>query len=275
MLRRLILLVFLAALIGVATISVWIPVFIYLPTPLARPAPVAWGLPMANIVTITSGPSDRLFAWWVPPPNKSAPVALIIHGRSANVSTRAPIAAKLSADGFGVLLFDYRGYGLSTGRSNEASLVADSRAAYDWLRRSGVQPSQIVVLGQSLGNAPAAQLSASRPVRALALISPFTSLPGALADRLHLAWLRYLPWPRNRFDVEASARRLHVPVLLVVSRDDGLVPYDNSRKVAASVRDARWLEVDGQRHDGLLAAVAKTGRLSQALKALVSSEPRQ
>ncbi len=269
MFRPPILPVLLAALIGVATISVWIPAFIYRPTPLTRPDPAAWGLSTARVVTIKSG-SDRLFAWWVPPPNQRAPVALIIHGRSANVSTRAPIVAKLSRDGFGVLLFDYRGYGLSTGRSNEASLVADSIAAYDWLRRSGVQPSQIVVIGQSLGNAPAAQLSASRPVRALALISPFTSLPGALADRSHLDWLRHMPWPRNRFDVEASARRLQVPVLLVVSRDDGLVPYDNSRKVAASVRDARWLEVDGQRHDGLLAAVAKTGRLSQALKALFS-----
>jgi pimeloyl-ACP methyl ester carboxylesterase len=275
MLRRLILLVLLAALIGVATISVWIPAFIYRPTPLTRPGPGAWGLRTARMVTITSGPSDRLFAWWVPPPNKRAPVALIIHGRSANVSTRAPIAAKLSADGFGVLLFDYRGYGLSTGRSNEASLVADSIAAYDWLRQSGVEPGQIVVIGQSLGNAPAAQLSASRPVRALALVSPFTSLPGALVDRSHLDWLRYLPWPRNRFEVEASTRRLHVPVLLVVSRDDGLVPYENSRKVAASVRDARWLEANGYRHDGLMAAVSRTGRLSQALKALFSTERRQ
>jgi pimeloyl-ACP methyl ester carboxylesterase len=265
----------LTALIGVATISAWISAFIYRPTPLVRPDPAEWGLPTARVVTVLSGPSDRLFAWWVPPPNKSAPVALIIHGRSANVSTRAPVAAKLSADGFGVLLFDYRGYGRSTGRSNEASLVADSIAAYDWLRRSGVQPSQIVVIGQSLGDAPAAQLSASRPVRALALISPFTSLPGALADRLHLDWLRYVPWPQNRFDVEASTRRLHVPVLLFVSRDDGLVPYASSRKVEASARGARWLEADGYRHDGLLAEVSKTGRLSQALKALFSSEQRQ
>jgi len=59
-----------------------------------------------------------------------------------------------------------------------------------------------------------------------------------------------------------------VPVLFIVSRDDGLVPYDNSRKLAASVSDARWLEADGYRHDGLLAAAAKTGRLSHALKAL-------
>jgi len=272
MLRRLILLALLTALIGVATISVWISAFIYRPTRLARPDPATWGLPTARVVTIMSGPSDRLFAWWAPPPNQRAPVALIIHGRSSNVSTRAAIAARLSADGFGVLLFDYRGYGLSTGVSNEASLFADSIAAYDWLRRSGVQPSEIVVIGQSLGNAPAAQVSASRPVRALALISPFTSLPGALADRLHLQWLRYLPWPHNRFDVEASTRRLHVPVLFVVSRDDGLVPYDNSRKLAASVRDARWLEADGQRHDGLLAAVSKSGRLSQALKAVFSNE---
>jgi hypothetical protein len=63
MLRRLILFVLLAALIGLATISAWIPAFIYRPTLLTRPDPAAWGLPSARVVTILSGPSDRLFAW--------------------------------------------------------------------------------------------------------------------------------------------------------------------------------------------------------------------
>jgi hypothetical protein len=52
------------------------------------------------------------------------------------------------------------------------------------------------------------------------------------------------------------------------------VPYDDSRKVAAILSDVRWLEADGYRHDGLLATVSKSGRLSRALKALVASQRR-
>lgn len=257
----------LALLVGLATVSIWISAFIYRPSPLLQPAPSAWFLPTARGVSIRSGANDRLFGWWLPPPTTTAPVVLIVHGRSANISTRAPIARRLSLDGFGVLLFDFRGYGRSTGRSNEQSLTEDAKAAYDWIRAQGIEARRIVVLGQSLGNAPAARLSASRPVGALALVSPFTSLPEAMADRLPWAPVRLLPWPHNRFEVQASVRQLHVPVLFVVSRDDGLVPYVNSQQLAASARQPHWLEADGQRHEGLLAAASRTGRLSQALRA--------
>jgi pimeloyl-ACP methyl ester carboxylesterase len=273
MLRGILATVLLAGMIGILTVSFWIPAFIYRPAPLSRPNPSDWGLPGALSVTISSGSADRLFGWWLPPPSPMAPVVLIIHGRSANISTRASVAARLSADGFGVLLFDFRGYGRSTGRSTESSLTEDAKAAYDWLRGQGIGDDRIMVIGQSLGDAPAAELSASRPVRALALVSPFTSLPGAMADRLGWPPLQFIPWPRNRFDVRPSIRALRAPVIFVVSRDDGLVPYVNSRRIAADALHPHWLEVGGQRHDGLLEEVTRTGRLSQALKALFAEGP--
>ena len=166
------------------------------------------------------------------------------------------------------------GNGRSTGQPSEKALTDDATAAYDWLRSQGVAASKIVVLGQSLGNAPAAQLSAARPVRALVLVSPFTSLPNALADRLPWLPMRVLPWPKNRFEVEQSVRSLRSPVLFVASRTDGLVPFSDSQRLATAARDVRWLELDGQRHDGLLAASAASGRLSEALKTLISGAAR-
>jgi pimeloyl-ACP methyl ester carboxylesterase len=199
-------------------------------------------------------------------------VVLLVHGRSPNVSTRASIAARLRDDGFGVLLFDYRGYGRSSGRPTEESLTADAEAAYDWLRGQDVSPGRIIVLGQSLGDAPAAQLTASRPVAGLALVSPFTSLPDAIADRTGVGIIRQLPWPRNRFEVADSLVRTRAPVLFIVSRQDGLVPYANSYRASQHARFGRWLEAGGLGHDGLLAAVARDGRLSQALRELVPPE---
>lgn len=273
MLWRLLSAVIAAVLIGIASISLWIPILIYRPAPLTQAAPSAWGMPSARIVSVPSGRGDHLFGWWLRPPTRGAPVVLIVHGRSGNISTRASIAARLSADGFGVLLFDFRGYGRSTGQSSERTLTEDATAAYDWLRRQDVDARQIVVLGQSLGDAAAAQLTALRPVRALALVSPFTSLPGALADSVPWLPTHLLPWSQNRFEVKASIRTLRVPVLFVISRDDGIVPYANSRRLAAAARDVRWLELDGQRHNGLLAAASASGRLSQALKLLTSDTP--
>lgn len=257
------------AAVALLSAPYWISAFIYRPQPLPVSNPGTWGFTGAREVSFASGRSDRLFAWWAPPGDSTRPVVLIVHGRSANIATRASIAARLRDDGFGVLLFDYRGYGRSSGRSTEQSLTEDAEAAYDWLLGQGVTARQIIVLGQSLGDAPAAQLSAARPVAGLALVSPFTNLPDAIADRVGWRAISRLPWRRNRYEVADSLAKLRAPVLFIVSRQDGLVPYANSCRAWRSARIRRWLEADGYRHDGLLAAVARDGRLSQALWALV------
>ncbi len=258
-----------ALVLAVLSAPYWISAFVYRPTALAPSAPKACGLAGARDVDIRSGVADHLSGLWLPPGGPAAPVVLIAHGRSANLCTRVSIAARLRRDGFGVLLFDYRGYGRSSGRPSEAGLTEDSVSAYDWLRLQGIAARRIVALGQSLGDAPAAQLSAVRPVAALVLVSPFTSLPGAIADDLGLALIERLPWTHNRFEVAESLAKLRVPVLFVVSRQDGLVPYANSRRAARYARFPRWLAVDGLRHNGLLAASARDGRLSRALATLV------
>ena len=246
----------------------WISAFIYRPARLGSLTPAACGLTGAREVNFPSGPIDHISAVWLPPKDVKSPVVLIVHGRSANMCTRAPIAARLHRDGFGVVVFDYRGYGRSSGRPSEMGLTEDSVAAVDWLEREGIEGRRLIVVGQSLGDAPAAQLSTIRPVAVLVLVSPFTSLPGAIADRTGLRFIERLPWARNRFEVADRLAKLTVPALFIVSRQDGLVPYANSERVSRHARLARWLEVDGVRHDGLLAAVADDGRLSAALWAL-------
>jgi hypothetical protein len=94
-------------------------------------------------------------------------------------------------------------------------------------------------------------------------------LPGAIAERVGWPLIARLPWTHNRFEVAQSLTKLRIPVLFIVSRQDGLVPYADSRRAARYAHLCRWLEVDGLQHDGLLAAVAQDGRLSHALASLV------
>jgi len=265
---RLGLLLLLMTCVGLATVSLWIPALIYRPTGLDRADPASWNIPQATLVAIPSTHGGALSGWWAPPGSPDAQVILILHGRSANISTRSGIARRLIADGFGVLMFDYRGYGRSPGRPSERGLTEDAEAAYRWLIQQGVAPSRLVVLGQSLGDAPAAELGASRSIGALVLVSPFTSLPGAAQDAAPWLPVGIVPWTRNRFDVGSSVARLHAPLLLVVSSSDGLVPLRNSRRLAALVPGFHWLEAEGLHHDGLLAGVTIDGRLSKAIKAL-------
>lgn len=270
---------FLAAAIGAASLLLLAlplaaPWFIFRPEPLASLDPRPWGV-AAQGVAFPAADGSRLTGWWIAPPDAAAPVVLLVHGRSGNIGTRAPIIRRLAADGFGVLAFDYRGYGASAGSPSERAIGEDALSAYAWLRGRGIAPGRIVVVGQSLGNAPAAHLAALRPIAGLVLASPFMSLPEAAADRYPSLPVRLLPWSRNRFEVAAHLRRVSAPVLLVVSRRDALVPFAHSRRFAASLpRRPLWILDERHGHDGLLAAAVAEGRIQPFLRSVSSGDSR-
>lgn len=79
---------------------------------------------------------------------------------------------------YGVMYFDYRGYGLSEGEPTENGMFADADACLKWLKEKGLNDSRLVIYGFSLGSAPATELSANvrslRPSK-LILEAPFAS----------------------------------------------------------------------------------------------------
>jgi fermentation-respiration switch protein FrsA (DUF1100 family) len=58
-----------------------------------------------------------------------------------------------------ILLFDYRGYGKSTGAPSETGLYTDALAVYDYVRkRNDLNQEKIFLFGRSLGGAVALHL---------------------------------------------------------------------------------------------------------------------
>lgn len=86
-------------------------------------------------------------------------VILYFHGQSKhmdNYYTRASLLANLGGKyNYGVLMIDYRGYGMSEGECTEQGLYEDAATAISWLKGQGVNNNQIVVYGYSLGAIPA------------------------------------------------------------------------------------------------------------------------
>jgi pimeloyl-ACP methyl ester carboxylesterase len=258
------------AVLALASAQFWIILFVYRPAPLASLDPASSGLHGVAAMTVRYPDGASVTGWWRPPLKPDRPVVLIVHGRSGNIASRAPILRRLAADEFGVLVFDYRGYGASQGHPNEGALSEDTLTAYRWLRAKGIEARRIVVVGQSLGNSPAARLAAREPVGGLILVSPYTDLPDAIGERLPWLPIRILPWTRNRFEVGRSLARFSGPTLLVASRHDGLVPIENTEKLRALAPRSGWLDVSPLRHDGMLAAIAADGRLTRAIRSMTA-----
>ncbi|NNG05007.1 MAG: alpha/beta fold hydrolase, partial [Inquilinus sp.] len=104
------------------------------------------------------------------------PTIVYFHGNAGHHGHRAGLIQPYHDAGYGVLLASYRGYGGNPGSPAEAGLYTDGRAALDWLAANRVPPSRTVLYGESLGTGVAVQMAVERPVAAIVLQSPFTSV---------------------------------------------------------------------------------------------------
>ncbi len=184
-----------------------------------------------------------------------------------NRTHRAPLAAALAREGFGVLLFDYRGYGGNPGTPTEAGLLADARAARAYLAARGdVDPARLVYLGESLGAAVAVALAAEAPPRALVLRSPFTSLTDV--GRRHYPLLPVGLLLRDRYPSLERIGGVAAPVLVVAGERDRLVPVEQSRRLyAAAPGPKRFVLIADADHNdfALLAGAEFIGAVARFL----------
>jgi fermentation-respiration switch protein FrsA (DUF1100 family) len=158
-----------------------------------------------------------------------------------------PLARALAAEGFDVLLVEYRGYGGNPGSPTEDGLGADVTAAYRYLvEERRVAPDRLVLFGESLGGAPLTVLATEHPVGALVLRSPFTTLADVGARAYPFLPVRALL--RDRFPLLEHVRSVRAPVVVVAGGSDEIVPVAQSRAVADAA-GASYVEVPGARHN--------------------------
>jgi pimeloyl-ACP methyl ester carboxylesterase len=205
----------------------------------------------------------QISARWFPCAD-SAKAILYCHPRNGNLS----IALKSDKveewqrrANRSVLVFDYPGYGKSTGRPTEAGCYRAAQAAYLWLTvQQGVDSDDLLVVGRSMGTGVAVDLASRNPCEGLVLISPFTTLPDAGQYRCPVLPARWLM--RNRFDNLSKIPDCQCPVLIVHGTHDDWVPVEQARRLLAAAHQPKWLSiVEGADHgDKVLASFFETLR---------------
>jgi uncharacterized protein len=243
-------------LVVVVFVGVWVAVIwalqrrlIYYPS--SGPVPEAHTvIDGATDVMLQTSDGLALGAWFVPPEAPSNDMTVLVaNGNAGDRSLRAPLARALAREGFGVLLFDYRGYGGNPGDPSEDGLAHDVRAAYRFLvENKGVARRQLVYFGESLGAAVVTELSTEHPPAGLVLRSPFTDL--AAVGQVHYPFLPVRALLRDRFPVVDHIRRVDVPTTVVYATHDSVVPAAQSLAVAdAAAGPTSLVEVAGDHND--------------------------
>ena len=220
---------------------------VFLPFGEVEGSPAQIGLAYEELWLDTAD-GERLHGWFVPHPEPRAAL-LFFHGNAGNISHRLDSLRIFHHLGLSVLIIDYRGYGLSSGRPSEQGVYRDAEAALAWLQGRD-STGQLVYFGRSLGAAVAAWLAVEHPPAALIMESSFSSLPELGAELYPWVPVRWLA--RMQFDSAARLGGVNAPLLLVHSREDEIIPFHHSERLLASHGQAQLLVIHGDHNRGFL-----------------------
>lgn len=197
-------------------------------------------------------------------------VVLYCHGNSNHRASphRLQMYKIFQELNFHVITFDYRGYGDSTQiRPTEKGVVEDALAVYAWLMES-LSPTDrptVLIWGHSLGTAVAANMTAhlselctkqGRPQLpcpdALVLEAPFNNLMDEIQSHPYAKLVSWLPYYNDTFvkpftvsseysfDTDQYLCGVpHIPILILHSKGDKIVPYDLACKLHDKLKASR------------------------------------
>lgn len=160
------------------------------PHPVCCETPLDYGAQSYENVRIQVANGVTLSGWYVPPKQEPGSVIVVLHGSRSDRRDGAWHARQLIQAGYGVLMYDQRALGESSGEMVSYGWLdaSDLLFAVDYLKsRPEVDPERIGAIGLSLGGYIALDAAYQEPNRLAAL----------WLDGLHAQGMEDFPEPRN------------------------------------------------------------------------------
>jgi fermentation-respiration switch protein FrsA (DUF1100 family) len=195
-----------------------------------------------EVIDIATPDGNKLNAWLFKVPG-SDKLTIVSHGNAGNISNRIYLANVLVPAGSSVLVYDYRGYGLSTGTPSIQGILQDGLTAYDYAHKQlGYPPDKILLYGESIGSAVTCNLACERSCAAVILQSGIASLPAAGRFVFPFLWLYPdFIFATPHLDNVQRVKDIHVPILLIHGKVDHIVAFQSSEKMFAAANEPKQL----------------------------------
>jgi len=208
-------------------------------------------------VELPTPEGDTLRGWLVKSSEETAglaPLVVYFPGNASHRLGRIDDLREVADCGFDVLIFDYRGYGDSSGAPSERKLSGDARRVWEFAKKLQPDERRIVLFGESLGGAvllslwAQSDLPAPRPA-AVILNDTFTSMADTVAWHYPLFPFQFLlldRWPSLE-----RIPRVPSPITIFHGTADEFVPVHQGRTLASAAADARFVEIPGGQHNDI------------------------
>jgi pimeloyl-ACP methyl ester carboxylesterase len=230
-----------------------------------------------ELLQVTSARGDRVAMLLLKGSADSAsrPTIIFFYGNAMCLADAVDFCREWRKLGANVVGVEYPGYGLSSGKPGEQSFYDAANAVWDHLSQRGdIDMTRIIPTGLSIGSGVAVELASRKPVAAVALFSPYTSL-----DDLARHAMPILPTGailKHHFRNHDKIKSLQMPILIVHGRRDNIIPHRMSDQLARAAVKARVTKIDVDTDHNDLFELAGD-ELNAAMKSLieqVASAPR-
>ncbi len=222
--------------------------FLYYPVEKIKDTPASINLKFKEY-TFPSSSGNRIHSWWVPSDPHRYTV-LFFHGNGGNISHRLMTLKMLNEMKLNVFIFDYSGYGKSEGVPGEKETYRDARAAWKFLTGDlKIDPASIIIWGRSLGGAVAVELAVSKKFAALIMESSFSTLEKVVSD--HTSPVLRPFGAGGKYRSIDQIRKVKVPVCIIHSRDDEVIPYYHGKLLFAAAGEPKeFITIAGSHNRG-------------------------
>ena len=188
---------------------------------------------------------------WYKKPQSGKPLLIFFPGQRGNVAHGylVELYKQFIKEGYGFISLSWRGFGNSTGSPTVSGIYKDADTIIQFVEEEGYNMKDVLVIGYSMGTAPAIQVSNRYKHRGLMLIAPFRSI-GAMAMRRYPAIPeKYLLKDECNFDNINYISTLLTPVAFVHGDKDLDVPMEESEILAdRSINTLFYSTLKGENH---------------------------
>lgn len=229
--------------------------------------------PSAARLEVTTADGVRLAGVRVPPSGTPAGDRLILLGFPGNAWNAEAMAVTLHrlVPNREVIVFHYRGYRPSGGRTSAKAILSDALTIFDHVERELGNPP-IIAVGVSIGSPVAAYLARERSLAGLVLVTPFDSLVELARD--HYPWLPVRMLLRHRMPTVDFIRGRHTPTALIVAADDTIVPAARSEPLRRAIPNLVFdRTIPGAGHNDLYDRPAFRDAIREALDRIAQQHP--
>lgn len=229
--------------------------------------PANFGIPFEE-VSFRTEDNILIHGWFIPSKKPNAKTIILLHGYPADKSDILPINLSLH-DHYNLLFFDFRYFGKSEGWYSTIGKdeVLDLLAAIQYLHSRKI--NEVGVWGFSLGGAVALMSAPNAPeIKAIIAQSSYARLDWLAYQYYPIPILGYVMGELMRFwgalffqfDIKTispaiSAAKLNIPILLIYSKQDQLIPIKHGLLMQQMLRhnpNFKMIIVDQGQHGALI-----------------------